>query len=71
MDGMRLVTVCDYIIQFHPNVVKGLFLNLSSLFIQVELNLSPDALKLIAKKALEKKTGARGLRAILVCTQCN
>ena len=36
---------------------------------QVELNLSPDALKLIAKKALEKKTGARGLRAILVCTK--
>jgi len=33
---------------------------------KVELNLSPDALKLIAKKALEKKTGARGLRAILV-----
>lgn len=32
---------------------------------KVELNLSPDALKLIAKKALEKKTGARGLRAIL------
>jgi len=45
--------------------------NLSSFFMQVELNLSPDALKLIAKKALEKKTGARGLRAILVCTQCN
>lgn len=32
---------------------------------KVELNLSPDALKLIANKALEKKTGARGLRAIL------
>lgn len=32
---------------------------------KVELNLSPDALKLIAKQALEKKTGARGLRAIL------
>lgn len=36
---------------------------------KVELNLSPDALKLIAKKALEKKTGARGLRAILVRTK--
>lgn len=34
----------------------------------MELNLSPDALKLIAKQALEKKTGARGLRAILVCS---
>ncbi|KAK2547820.1 ATP-dependent Clp protease ATP-binding subunit clpX-like [Acropora cervicornis] len=32
---------------------------------KVELNLSPEALKLIAKQALEKKTGARGLRAIL------
>lgn len=32
---------------------------------KVELNLSPDALRLIANKALEKKTGARGLRAIL------
>ncbi|KAL9987208.1 hypothetical protein ACROYT_G001479 [Oculina patagonica] len=32
---------------------------------KVELNLSPDALKLIAQQALEKKTGARGLRAIL------
>jgi len=31
----------------------------------VELEFRPNALKLIAKKALERKTGARGLRSIL------
>ncbi len=31
---------------------------------KVELNFEPDALKEIAKKAIERKTGARGLRAI-------
>ena len=68
---MRLLIVCDYLIQFHPKWCLGSVLNLSSFFKQVELNLSPDALKLIAKKALEKKTGARGLRAILVCAHYN
>merc|ERR1739844_562841 len=32
---------------------------------KVELNFTPGALKLIAKSAISKKTGARGLRAIL------
>lgn len=31
----------------------------------VKLNFEPEAIKLIAKKALERKTGARGLRSIL------
>ena len=31
----------------------------------VDLEFTPDALKLIAKKAIEKKVGARGLRAII------
>ena len=31
----------------------------------VELTIHPDALKTIAKKAIERKTGARGLRSIL------
>lgn len=31
----------------------------------VELELRPEALKLIAKKAMQRKTGARGLRSIL------
>jgi len=31
----------------------------------VELNFTPEALQAIAKKALEKKTGARGLRSII------
>merc|ERR1711997_568448 len=32
---------------------------------KVELNFTPGALKLIAKSAIKKKTGARGLRAIM------
>ncbi len=32
---------------------------------QLELSVTPDALRAIAKKALQKKTGARGLRAIM------
>ena len=71
MAGMRLLKIYSYRIQFHAKCFLRSVLNLRSFFIQVELNLSPDALKLIAKKALEKKTGARGLRAILVRTQCN
>ena len=31
----------------------------------VELNFTPEALKAIAEKTLEKKTGARGLRSIM------
>ena len=31
----------------------------------VELEVTKDALKLIARKAIERKTGARGLRSIL------
>jgi ATP-dependent Clp protease ATP-binding subunit ClpX len=31
----------------------------------VDLQFSPEALEIIAEKALEKKTGARALRAIL------
>lgn len=34
--------------------------------LKVELNFSSEALRAIAKQAMEKKTGARGLRAILV-----
>ena len=34
-------------------------------FDNVELNFSDDALEAIAKKAISRKTGARGLRAIL------
>ena len=32
---------------------------------EVELDIREDALKEIAKKAIERKTGARGLRSIL------
>jgi ATP-dependent Clp protease ATP-binding subunit ClpX len=32
---------------------------------EVDLQFAPDALEAIAEKALEKKTGARALRAIL------
>jgi ATP-dependent Clp protease ATP-binding subunit ClpX len=31
----------------------------------VQLTFTPDAIELIAKQALERKTGARGLRAII------
>ena len=31
----------------------------------VELDVRPDALRAVAKKAMERKTGARGLRSIL------
>ena len=31
----------------------------------VQLNFTPEAVELIAKQALERKTGARGLRAII------
>jgi ATP-dependent protease Clp, ATPase subunit len=33
---------------------------------KVDLTFSPEALQAIARLALEKKTGARGLRAIMV-----
>ncbi len=36
------------------------------LVLQVKLSFTPEALAAIAEKALETKTGARGLRAILV-----
>ena len=35
------------------------------LLFQVELDLKPAALQAIAREAIKKKTGARGLRAIL------
>ena len=31
----------------------------------VELEIEPDAIRAVAKKAIERKTGARGLRSIL------
>ena len=31
----------------------------------VELHFTPDALKMISREAIKKKTGARGLRSIL------
>jgi ATP-dependent Clp protease ATP-binding subunit ClpX len=34
---------------------------------QVELSFSQEALTAIAKLAMERQTGARGLRAIMVC----
>lgn len=33
-----------------------------------DLSFSDDALKAVAGLAMERKTGARGLRAIMVCT---
>jgi ATP-dependent Clp protease ATP-binding subunit ClpX len=33
---------------------------------KVKLEFADDALKAIARKALERKTGARGLRSIMV-----
>lgn len=36
---------------------------------QVNLELTPDALKAIARLAMERKTGARGLRAIMVSVE--
>lgn len=35
--------------------------------LQVNLDITPGALKAIAHLAMERKTGARGLRAIMVC----
>lgn len=35
------------------------------LFLQVKLHYTESALKLIAKKAITKNTGARGLRSLL------
>ena len=32
---------------------------------KVELEFTPEALKTVAKKAIERKTGARGLRSIM------
>jgi len=37
---------------------------------KVELTFTDDALRAIASQALEKKTGARGLRAIVVIIYC-
>lgn len=34
---------------------------------QCELSVTQDALRAIARMALERKTGARGLRSIMVC----
>lgn len=34
---------------------------------EVDLSFSTDALKAIAQLAMERQTGARGLRAIMVC----
>lgn len=45
------------------------FSYLSSAFVnlfQCELNVTSDALRAIARLALERKTGARGLRSIMV-----
>lgn len=36
------------------------------MFFQCELNVTEDALKAIARLALDRKTGARGLRSIMV-----
>ena len=36
--------------------------------LQAHLEVKPEALNAIARLALERKTGARGLRAILVCS---
>lgn len=36
------------------------------LYLKVDLTFSPDALKGISQLAMERKTGARGLRAIMV-----
>jgi len=38
----------------------------SNVFLQVSLVITPGALKAIAHLAMERKTGARGLRAIMV-----
>lgn len=37
------------------------------LLFQCDLNVTQDALRAIARMALERKTGARGLRSIMVC----
>jgi ATP-dependent Clp protease ATP-binding subunit ClpX len=40
-------------------------------YLQVDLTFSPGALNGIAQQAMERKTGARGLRAIMVNTYLN
>lgn len=40
---------------------------LVTVLFQCELIVSQDALRAIARMALERKTGARGLRSIMVC----
>lgn len=45
--------------------MSSVCLKFSTLTLQVKLHFTDNALRLIAKKAMAKNTGARGLRAIL------
>jgi ATP-dependent protease Clp ATPase subunit len=62
---IRVVEV-DFLLQTPVDDNRSLELNLVLNLLQVDLILEPEALQLIANQALEKKTGARGLRAIMV-----
>ena len=64
-DGRRELNSANRVV-----VSYSFYVNIREFSCQVDLSLSADALRLIAKQALEKKTGARGLRAILVCSLC-
>ena len=51
----------------HPHVYSSVQFNYNGAFytFQVKLHFTEKALRMIAKKAMAKNTGARGLRAIL------
>ena len=57
----------DELIQIHTKPKNALIKQYQALFglEKVELDFTPEALKAMAKKALERKTGARGLRSIV------
>ena len=55
--------VCSYLNDW----IFRLELNPLCFLFQCELNVNQDALRAIARMALERKTGARGLRSIMVC----
>ena len=51
--------------------VSGVCISTAVILAQVNLVLTPCALKAIAHLAMERKTGARGLRAIMVSCLVN
>ena len=65
--NMEQVCVCACVfLSSHSSLCPFFFADLLTYVEQVDLELTDTALHAVAKKAIEKKTGARGLRALLV-----